>query len=142
MALCAPITSRPTRGAWIETRPSRRSAPAPLPPTAATPPTSSRRPPSPLAATNDALWLVSSAGVPSGFFYDIWSNPDLPYTRFCATAHGCPRISESHLVQARLDLGELRFRREYLCHFTTEQHPLFPHELLDDSFHPWVLEAE
>lgn len=99
-----------------------------------------------LAATNGALWLLSSAGAPSGFFYDIWSNPDLPYSRFCATAHQCPRISERHLVEARLALGELRFRREYLCHFTTEQHPLFPHELLDaaldDSFDPWILEAE
>ncbi|MEJ5370234.1 MAG: terminase family protein, partial [Bryobacteraceae bacterium] len=99
-----------------------------------------------LAATNGALWLISSAGAPSGFFYDIWSNPAHPYTRFCATAHQCPRIPERHLVEARLALGELRFRREYLCHFTTDHTPLFPEELLqsalDDSFDPWILEAE
>lgn len=98
-----------------------------------------------LAATNGALWLISSAGAPSGFFYEIWSNPGHPFTRFSATAGQCPRISPHHLIEARLALGELRFRREYLCHFTTGEASLFSPEILesalDDSFDPWTLEA-
>lgn len=94
-----------------------------------------------LAATGGALWLISSAGAPSGFFYDIWTRPDLPYTRFKVVATQCPRITPGHLEEARLALGDLRFRREYLCEFSPEELPIFSAGLLesalDDSFEPW-----
>ena len=98
-----------------------------------------------LAATGGALWLVSSAGQPAGFFYDIWSRPATGYARFQATAAQCPRISAEHLEEARLALGEHRFRREYFCEFSPDALPIFSPELLDsaidDSLDPWLLEA-
>ncbi len=97
-----------------------------------------------VAATAGAIWLISSAGPPSGFFYEIWTHPDLPYTRIQASAEQCPRISREHLAEARLALGELRFRREYLCEFSPDAIPIFSAELLesslDNSFDPWLLE--
>ncbi len=98
-----------------------------------------------VAATGGAVWLISSAGPPSGFFYEIWTQPDLPYTRFKADATQCPRITQEHLDEARLALGELRFRREYLCEFSPDALPIFSPDLLesalDDSFEPWLAEA-
>jgi hypothetical protein len=98
-----------------------------------------------VAATGGAIWLISSAGAPTGFFYEIWTHPDLPYTRFQADATQCPRISPQHLDEARAALGELRFRREYLCEFSPDALPIFSAELLesalDDSFQPWLPDA-
>jgi hypothetical protein len=98
-----------------------------------------------VAATGGAVWLISSAGPPSGFFYEIWTQPGLPYTRFKADATQCPRITQEHLDEARLALGELRFRREYLCEFSPDALPIFSPDLLesalDDSFEPWLAEA-
>jgi hypothetical protein len=98
-----------------------------------------------VAATEGAVWLISSAGPPSGFFYEIWTQPGLPYTRFKADATQCPRITQEHLDEARLALGELRFRREYLCEFSPDALPIFSPDLLesalDDSFDPWLAEA-
>jgi hypothetical protein len=95
-----------------------------------------------IAATDGALWLISSAGAPAGFFYDIWTRRDLPYVRFKADATQCPRITREHLEEARLALGDLRFRREYLCEFSPEELPIFTADLLesslDDSFNAWI----
>lgn len=95
-----------------------------------------------VAATGGAVWLISSAGAPSGFFHDIWTRANLPYARFRADATQCPRITPGHLEEARLALGDLRFRREYLCEFSPDALPVFSAELLesalDDSFDPWL----
>jgi len=98
-----------------------------------------------VAATAGALWLISSAGQPSGFFYELWTQNSLAWSRFKATAAECPRITEAFLAEARLALGENEFRREYFCEFAPDALPILPRHLLDaaldDSFDPWLEDA-
>ncbi len=91
-----------------------------------------------LAATNGALWLVSSAGPESGFFYEQWHNRNLPWTRFKITAPECPRISREFLEHERLAIGERAFNREFLCEFLPYGDQIISRQLLDAAESPHV----
>ena len=94
-----------------------------------------------LAATNGALWLISSAGPDHGFFYDQWRHREASWTRFKITATECPRISPEFLQQERLLIGEPAFRREFLCEFLPQGDQVISRELLEaalsDTVRPW-----
>lgn len=89
-----------------------------------------------LAATNGALWLISSAGADSGFFYTQWHHPQASWTRFKVTAPECPRISPEFLEQERLIVGDPVFRREFLCEFDTPGEKLLSRDLLLSAIDP------
>jgi hypothetical protein len=98
-----------------------------------------------VAATRGALWLLSSAGEPSGFFYELWSRSSLDWSRFIATASECPRITEEFLAEARLALGEKQFRREYFCEFAPDSLEILTPQMLesalDAELEPWMLDS-
>ena len=94
-----------------------------------------------LAATNGALWLISSAGDQNGFFFDQWQNKEIEWTKFKIPATECPRISPEFLAQERLLIGEPAFNREFLCEFTSLGESILSRELLlsaiDPNYQAW-----
>jgi hypothetical protein len=107
-----------------------------------------------LAVSGGSLWLVSTPFTQSGFFYEEWSRspnpPEAPvdrssdedsleivhWDRYRVTALDCPRIAPQFLAEQRVLLGDLAFRREYLCEFVAPGIQVFDRELLDSAFDP------
>ncbi len=89
-----------------------------------------------LVVTRGRLWLISSAGAQSGFFYRQWNENN--WTRFCVTAEQCPRISPESLAEQRLLLGESDYRREFQCEFTSPGPQVISLEFLNRAFDPTV----
>lgn len=105
-----------------------------------------------LAVSGGSLWLVSTPSAQSGFFYEEWSRStdsalapgepsseaDFPETvlwdRYQVKAGDCPRIAPEFLAEQRVLLGDLAFRREYLCEFVAPGIQVFDRELLDSAF--------
>ncbi len=86
------------------------------------------------AAPNPSLWLLSSAGPQSGFFYEEWSDPRRTHwRRFKVPVDQCPRISPDFLARERLRKGEAVFRREYHCEFLAYGDQVISRELLETA---------
>jgi hypothetical protein len=90
-----------------------------------------------LATTDGRMWMLSTPGEPAGLFYDVWHARTGAWSRVHVPATRCGRISEKFLAAQREDLGEERYRREYLCEFTAgADHTLTPEQvdaLWDDT---------
>ncbi len=90
-----------------------------------------------LATTDGGLWLMSTPGRQEGLFYSIWHGEGEEWKRVHVPATRCARISERFLAGQRETLGEERFRREYLCEFTSDDGQILTREqieaLFDDS---------
>jgi len=91
-----------------------------------------------LVATRGRLWLISSAGPQSGFFYHQWNETGIPWTRFQVTAEQCPRIKPESLAEQRLFLGESAFNREFQCEFSAAGTQVISADLLNRAFDPTV----
>jgi hypothetical protein len=89
-----------------------------------------------LAASSGALWLISSAGPESGFFYEQWRETRIPWRRFKVTATECPRITPAFLARERLLNGEQSFRQEYLCEFQPGPTQTISRHLLESALDP------
>ena len=111
-----------------------------------------------LAVSGGSLWLVSTPSAQSGFFYEEWSRspnpadaltghsaepspekdptPTVAWERHQVIATDCPRIAPEFLADQRILLGDLAFRREYLCEFVAPGIQVFDRELLDSAFDP------
>jgi hypothetical protein len=87
-----------------------------------------------LAASNGALWLLSSPNGESGFFYDIWTGKPAGWASCRVTAPECPRISAAFLDSERLIKGEPAFRQEYLCEFVNGGGQIFSRDLIESGF--------
>jgi hypothetical protein len=70
-----------------------------------------------LAASNGALWLMSSANEQKGFFHQAWVTNAPGWKLVKATANDCPRISKEFLLSERIAKGEATYMREYFCEF-------------------------
>ena len=86
-----------------------------------------------LAATDGALWLLSTPNGQSGFFYDEWTTGGPHWDRHTVPATECSRIAADFLARERTALGERAFRQEYLCEFTSSLFQLLPQEVLEAS---------
>ena len=71
------------------------------------------------------LWLMSTPFGKRGFFYEQWAFSPLAWRRISVPATECSRISKEFLEEARIDLGEARFRQEYMCEFIQNQRSVF-----------------
>ena len=81
-----------------------------------------------LAASNGALWLMSTPNGQRGYFYKTWLNRPDGWKFVTATADDCPRISVQFLARERAAKGESFFRREYLCEFVAGHQQLVSQE--------------
>jgi hypothetical protein len=51
-----------------------------------------------------------------------------------ATAPECPRIKATHLAEARREMSERCFRREYLCEFDDTASSIFGRDIVERAF--------
>ena len=91
---------------------------------------------SPMLAVSDGdLILLSTPWVKSGFFYDIWvDEEDDEWQKFMVPATECPRLSPEFLAREKKRMGDLWFRREYMCEFVEGDETLFSFDLIRSAF--------
>lgn len=87
-----------------------------------------------LAVSRGSLFLMSTPGPQTGFFYETWHSSSPEWERHHAPAQLCPRIPPDFLASQRLALGDLAFRREYECDFSAPPDQLLSRELLERAF--------
>jgi hypothetical protein len=87
-----------------------------------------------LAASDGALWLMSTPRGKSGFFYETWVNGGAAWERLSVRATDCPRISARFLEEERRSMGEQAFQREYMCEFADGVDMLFTREMVEAAF--------
>jgi hypothetical protein len=94
-----------------------------------------------LAVSRGALWLLSTPRNQWGFFFENWRRDMPAFEKFFVPATECPRIPADFLAEARIELGEVNFRRDYLCEFAASEDQLIPRELwqqcVDPRFEAW-----
>jgi hypothetical protein len=95
-----------------------------------------------LMVSNGQLILISSAGVKSGFFYDIASktNEEIgeEWSRYRIDATKIPRFSKEALEKERKAIGPWWFNSEYMCQFQDPQDSLFTMGDIQRSITPEV----
>ncbi|MBN8963038.1 MAG: terminase family protein [Rhizobiales bacterium] len=95
----------------------------------------------PMLATNRRGQLVylSTPKGKRGTFYETWisNNPD--WNRIKVKLGSCPRITPEFLARERKDMGETKFREEYLCEFLDNNEAAFPADIIDAMFTDEVL---
>ncbi len=96
----------------------------------------------PMLATQPAgvMWIMSSSGRETGFFYHLWNDSGGPWRRVRVRADEIPdRISPDFLAEQQKRNPE-KFRREYLCEFLSDHSALFSRDslnsLLSDQVEP------
>jgi hypothetical protein len=87
-----------------------------------------------LAVGRGDLWLMSTPCYQRGFFYETWENGGPEWFRVKAPATECTRISEEFLAEELEELGEDKFRREYLCEFMDSGTEVFGREAIENAF--------
>jgi hypothetical protein len=83
-----------------------------------------------LATTDGDLWLMSTPEAAQGFFYEVWAHGGPDWERVMVKATECPRITATFLENARREMPDARFRRDYLCEFTDCEGALFDRDML------------
>lgn len=94
----------------------------------------------PMLATNPRAQLVclSTPKGKRGDFYETWRSNDPEWHRIRVELGSCPRITPEFLARERKNLGETRFREEYLCEFLDSDTMAFSSTLVDLMFDPEV----
>jgi hypothetical protein len=94
-----------------------------------------------LAVSRGSLWQMSTPNGQIGYFYEDWHRVDPAVAHFRVTAPECPRIPPEFLARQKLRLGEVAFKRDYLCEFAPNAIQIFTRDLidrcLDYEFEPW-----
>lgn len=86
-----------------------------------------------IATTDGSITMLSTPSGPSGVFHGEWEDGQ-GWNKTIALASDCPRISEEFLEEARLRLGDLAYRQEYLCEFLQSGSAFFSADLISDAF--------
>ena len=90
-----------------------------------------------LAATNGALWLLSTPQGPRGFFYDEWvakQSSTRTWLKISASAESSGRVTESFLNGERKRKTAEQFTNEFECAFASPHRNVFEEEWLERSF--------
>ena len=78
-----------------------------------------------LAVSGGQLLVMSTPYGRRGWFYRATTANDTSWERFIVPATLCPRISADFLARERADLGEHRFREEYMAEFSDSSGSVF-----------------
>lgn len=76
------------------------------------------------------FWALTTPAGRRGWFHEQFMSGDPLWTRVCVPASECPRISPQILEEARRELGELRFRQEFMCEFVDDNVSAFNVDLI------------
>ncbi len=94
----------------------------------------------PMLATNkrgQVVYLSTPAGK-RGIFFETWTSNDPEWHRIRVDLGSCSRITPEFLARERKNLGETRFREEYLCEFIDPDTAAFDSTLVNLMFDPEV----
>ena len=86
------------------------------------------------ASPNGQLVLMSTPFGRRGHFFDAWQLGGDLWHRISITAPECPRIDPGWLEAERAQIGDWRFRQEYLCEFVETTDQLFSFDLVQAAF--------
>jgi hypothetical protein len=94
----------------------------------------------PMLATNPRAQLVylSTPKGKRGTYFDAWTSNDTDWHRIRVELGSCPRITPEFLARERKNLGETKYREEYLCEFLDSDIAAFNSTLVDLMFDPEV----
>lgn len=90
----------------------------------------------PMLATNKRGQLVylSTPKGKRGIFYETWTSNDSDWHRIRVDLGSCDRITPEFLERERKNLGETKFREEYLCEFLDSSMSAFNSSIVDMCF--------
>lgn len=90
----------------------------------------------PMLATNKRGQLVylSTPKGKRGTFYETWVSNDPEWHRIEVEVGSCPRITPEFLARERKNLGETKYREEYLCEFLDNIDNAFPTTIIERAF--------
>jgi len=94
----------------------------------------------PMLATNTRGQLIylSTPKGKRGVFYETWTSNDPDWHRIHVELGSCDRITPEFLARERKNLGETKFREEYLCEFLDSDIAAFNSSLVEMMFDPEV----
>ena len=99
-----------------------------------------------LAVSRGRLIALSTPYGKRGWFHDAWADGGDHWHRILAPATACPRIDAAFLAEERRQLGEMRFRQEYMAEFVDADDQLFAEHLirraLSDELEPLSIAPE
>jgi hypothetical protein len=75
------------------------------------------------------VWLTTPYGKRGGF-YEAWAHGE-DWARTKITADQCPRITPEFLEARRKDLGDWKFRQEFMCEFVDTDEAFFSSEIIE-----------
>lgn len=85
-----------------------------------------------LATTDGDIWMLSTPWGQRGVFWETWMGRyDEEWTRVSVKATECPRIKTRFLEGQRKRMGDVSFRREYMCEFMDVEDSVFRREDLE-----------
>ena len=90
----------------------------------------------PMLATNKRaqLVLLSTPAGKRGKFYEAWRSEDRDWKRIRVALGSCPRITQEFLDRERKDMGEAKFKQEYLCEFLDDEANAFNTDIIEAAF--------
>ena len=90
-----------------------------------------------LATTNGTAVMLSTPWGRDHIFYRCFNNPD--YWSQHVMAEQCPLISKEFLNEQRRDIGELRYRMEYMAQFVDDENSFFRQDLIRECVEDYDL---
>ncbi|MDF3810549.1 MULTISPECIES: terminase family protein [Rhodopseudomonas] len=90
----------------------------------------------PMLATSKRGQLVylSTPNGKRGVFYETWTSDDADWHRIRVGLGDCDRITPEFLARERKNLGETKYREEYLCEFIDSDTAAFNTSIIDAAF--------
>jgi len=92
-----------------------------------------------LAVSNGRMLAMSTPWGRRGWFYEASRSSEWRVTT--VVAEDCPRITKEFLAHERADMGEWRYRQEYLCEFVDVAGLMFRSDDIEAIFAPLDLSA-
>ncbi len=89
-----------------------------------------------MAATNGAIWLLSTPNRAQGFFHKVWKDGRAGWERYEAPAAECARISETFLARERRLRWDRQHAQEYGCAFQDNGQTYFSRDVVMAAFDP------
>ena len=93
-----------------------------------------------LAVSGGQLVCMTTPYGRRGWFFEAWEGSDA-WQRTRITAADCPRMTPEFLEAERGEIGDWRFRQEYLCEFVDTEEQFFSSDLIeamvDNTLEAW-----
>jgi hypothetical protein len=82
-----------------------------------------------LAVSGGTLMMLATPQGRHGVFYEAWMRGS-DWERYEIPATECPRLTPDYLERERMDMGEAKFQREFMCQFISEEGQFFSEDAI------------